>query len=101
MAGFRGELCFARFVFRVFAVFTLFLFCFGFFFVVPVFLVLGYFMCFVESFGFVLIEIRATDKRVGFGARLGLFVLGFHQAGGERYSLFFAKASGAVANRSG
>jgi len=101
VAGFRGELCFARFVFRVFAVFTLFLFRFGLFFVVTVFLVLGDFMCFVESFGFVFIKIRATDKRVGFSARLGLFVLGFHQAGGERYSLFFAEAGGAVANRPG
>jgi hypothetical protein len=101
VAGFRGELRFARFVFRVLAVFTLFLLRFGLFFVVTVFLVLGYFMCFVESFGFVFIKVRATDKGVGFGARLGLFVLGFHQAGGERYSLFFAKASGAVANRPG
>jgi len=101
VAGFRGELRFARFVFRVFAVFTLFLLRFGLFFVVAVFLVLGYFMRFVESFGFVFIKIRATNKRVGFGARLGLFVLGFHKASGERYSLFLAEASGAVANRPG
>ena len=101
VAGFRGELCFARFIFRVFAVFTLFLFCFGFFFVVSVFLMLRNFMRFVEGFRFILIKIRATDKRVGFRASLRLFVLGFHQAGGERDSLFIAKASGAIANRPG
>jgi hypothetical protein len=100
VAGFPGELCFARFVFRVLAVFPLFLFLFGFF-VVPVFLVLGNFMRFVEGFGFVLVKIRAPDERVGFGARLGFFVLGFHQSSGERYSLFIAEASGAVANRPG
>lgn len=32
---------------------------------------------FVEGFGLVLIKIRSTDKRVGFGARLCFFVLGF------------------------
>jgi hypothetical protein len=80
VAGFRGELCFARCVFRVFAVFTLFLFCLGFFFVVPVFLMLGYFMRFVEGFRFILIKFCATDERVGFRASLRLFVLGFHQA---------------------
>jgi hypothetical protein len=101
VAGFRGELCFARFVFRVFAVFTLFLFCFGFFFMVPVFLMLRNFMRFVEGFRFILIKIRATDERVGFRASLRLFVLGFHQAGGERDSLFIAKTSGAIANRPG
>ena len=101
VAGFRGELCFARVVFRVFAVFTLFLFCFGFFFVVPVFLVLGYFMRFVERFRFILIKVRTTDQRVGFRASLRLFVLGFDQASRERDSLFIAKACGTIANRPG
>jgi hypothetical protein len=99
--GFRGELRFACFIFRVLAVFALFLFFFGFFFVVAVFLVLGNFMRFVEGFGFILVKIRATDKRVGFGARLGFFVLGFHQASGERHSLFIAEGSGAIADRPG
>jgi hypothetical protein len=54
------------------------LFRFGLFFVVPVLFVLGNFMRFVEGFGFVFVKIRATDKSVGFGARLSLFVLGFH-----------------------
>ena len=101
VSGFRGELRFARFVFRVFAVLTRFLFFLGFFFVVRVFLVLGNFMRFVQGFGFVLIEIRATDEGVGFGARLGLFMLGFYQACGEGDRLFIAEASGAVANRPG
>jgi hypothetical protein len=101
MAGFRRELCFAGFVFRIFAVFTLILLFFGFFFVVAMFLALGNFVRFVQLLRFVFVKIRATDERVGFGARLGLFVLGFHQAGGERYSLFIAEASGAVADRPG
>jgi hypothetical protein len=101
VAGFRRELCFARFVFRVFAVFTFFLFCFGFFFVVPVFLVLGCFMRFVERFRFILIKIRATDQRVGFRAGLRLFVLGFDQASGQRHSLFIAESSGATVDRPG
>jgi len=101
VAGFRRELCFARFVFRVFAVFTLLLFCFGFFFVVPVFLVFGYFMRFVQRFRFILIKIRATHQRVGFRAGLRLFVLGFDQASGQRYSLFIAEGCGATADRPG
>jgi hypothetical protein len=101
VAGFRGEPRFARFVFRVFAVFTSFLFILGFFFVVAVFLVLGNFMRFVEGFGFVFVKIRATDERVGFGARLGLFVLGFHQASGQRHSLFITEGWGGVAGRLG
>jgi hypothetical protein len=104
MAGFRRELCFVGFVFRIFAVFaffTLILLFFGFFFVVAMFLALGNFVRFVQLLRFVFVKIRATDERVGFGARLGLFVLGFHQAGGERYSLFIAEASGAVADRPG
>ena len=101
VTGFRGELRFVRFLFRVFAVFTSFLLFFGFFVVVPVFLVLGDFVRFMEGFGFVLVKIRATHERVGFGARLGFFVLGFDQAGGERDSLLVAEAGSAVANRSG
>ena len=100
-AGFRGELRFARFVFRVLTVFTSFLFFFGFFFVVAMLFVLGNFVRFVEGFRFVLVKIRATNERVGFGARLGLFVLGFDQASGERHSFFIAKGSGAIADRSG
>jgi len=104
MAGFCGELRFVGFVLRIFAVFaffTLILLFFGFFFVVAMFLALGNFVRFVEGLRFVFVKIRAPDEGVGFGARLGLFVLGFHQAGGERYSLFIAEASGAVANRPG
>jgi len=100
MAGFRGELCFVGFLFRVFAVFaffTLILLFFGFSFVVAVFLALGNFMRFVEGFGFVLVKIRATDKRVGFGARLRLFVLRLHQASGERDRLFIAEGRSRVA----
>ena len=101
VAGFRGELRFARFVFRVLTVFTLYLFFFGLFFMVAVFLVLGNFVRFVEGLRFVFVKIRATDEGVGFGARLGLFMLGFHQACGEGDSLFIAEASGAIANRPG
>ena len=104
MAGFCGELRFVGFVLRIFAVFaffTLILLFFGFFFVVAMFLALGNFVRFVEGLRFVFVKIRAPDERVGFGARLGLFVLGFHKASGERYSLFLAEASGAVANRPG
>ena len=97
VAGFRGELRFARLVFRVFAVFTLFLFFLGFFLVVAVFLVLGNFVRLVEGFGFIFVKIRATDERVGLGARLGLFVLGFHQTSGERDSLFIAEGRCGIA----
>jgi hypothetical protein len=101
VAGFRGELGFARFVFRVLTVFTSVLFFFGFFFVVAVLLVLGNFVPFVERLGFILVKVRATNERVGFRARLGLFVLGFDQASGERHSLFIAEGCGAVADRPG
>jgi hypothetical protein len=101
VAGFRGELRFACFVFRVFAVFTSFLLFFGFFFVVAVLFVLGNFVRFVEGFGFVLVKIRTTNERVGLGARLGLFVLGFDQASGERDSLLIAEGCGAIADRPG
>ena len=104
VAGFRGELGFVGFFFRIFAVFAFFplvLLLFGFFFVVAVLFVLCYFVRFVEGFRFILIKICATDERVGFRASLRLFVLGFHQAGGERDSLFIAKAGGAIANRPG
>jgi hypothetical protein len=97
-AGFRGKLCFVSFLFRVLAVFTLFLFFFGFFFVVTVFLALCNFVRFVEGFGFVLIEIRATDESVGFGARLSFFVLGFDKARGERDCLFIAEGWSGIAS---
>jgi hypothetical protein len=61
VAGFRGELRFARFVFRVLAVFPSFLFFFGFFFVVAVLFALGSFVRFVEGLGLILIKIRSTD----------------------------------------
>src|SRR5258707_3580603 len=100
LAGFRGKLRFVDFLFRVLAVFTLFLFFLGFF-VVAVFLALCNFMRFVECFGFVLVKIRATDKGVGFGARLSLFMLGFHQASGERDRLFIAEGRSGIASRLG
>jgi len=102
--GFGGQLRFVGFLFRIFAVFTRFplvLLLFGFFFVLAMLLALGNFVRFVEGLGFILVKIRATDERVGFGARLGLFVLGFHQASGERHSLFIAEGSGAIADRPG
>jgi len=104
VAGFRGELRFAGFLFRVFTVFAFFaliLLFFGFFFVLAVFLVLGNFVCFVERFGFVLVKIGPTDESVGFGARLGFFVLGFHQASGEGDGLFIAEGWSGVASRFG
>jgi hypothetical protein len=99
VAGFRGKLRFARF--RVLAVFTLFLFFFGFFFVVAVLLALSNFMRFVEGFGFVLVKIRATDESVGFGARLSFFVLGFDKASGERDGFFIAEGRSGIASRLG
>ena len=101
LAGFRGKLRFVDFLFRVLAVFTLFLFFFGFFFVVTVFFALCNFVRFVEGFGFVLVKIRATDKGVGFGARLSLFMLGFHQASGERDCLFIAEGRSGIVSRLG
>ena len=101
MSGFRGELRFARLVFRVLPVFTRFLFFFGLFFVVAVLLALVDLVRFVKGFGFVFVKIRATDERVGFGARLSLFVLGFHQASGERHCLFVTEGRGGVASRFG
>src|SRR5260370_42143040 len=98
--AFRGKLRFVDFLFRVLAVFTLFLF-FGFFFVVAVFLALCNFVRFVEGFGFVLVKIRATDKGVGFGARLSLFMLGFDKARGERDCLFIAEGRSGIASRLG
>src|SRR6266481_7793743 len=99
--GFRGELRFARFIFRVLAVFTLFLFFFGFFFVVTVFLALCNFVRFVESFGFVLVKIRATDESVSLGARLSFFVLGFDKPSGERDCLFIAEGGSGIPSRLG
>src|ERR1700741_4952264 len=101
VAGFRGKLRFVDFLFRALAVFTLFLFFLGFFFVVTVFLAFGNFVRFVEGLGFVLVKILATDESVGFGARLSFFVLGFHQASGERDCLFIAEGRSGIASRLG
>jgi len=101
LAGFRGKLRFVDFLFRVLVVFTLFLFFFGFFFVVTVFLALCNFVRFVEGFGFVLVKIRATDESVGFGARLSFFVLGFDKARGERDRLFIAEGRSGIVSRLG
>ena len=95
--GIGGELFFARLRFSFFPFFLLVLLFLGFFFAVAVFFALGYFVRFVESLGFVLVKIRATDKRVGFSARLSLFVLGFHKPGGERNRLFIAEGRSRVA----
>ena len=102
VTGFGGELRFVGFLFRVlpvFACFALILLFFGFILVVAVFLALGNLMRFVECFSLVLVEVRSTDKRVGFGARLCLFVLRFHQAGGERDRLFIAEGRNSIAGR--
>jgi hypothetical protein len=104
MAGFSRELCLARFSFRVLAVFAFFplvLLLFGFFLVVAVLLAFGNFMRLVESLSFVFVKIRSTNKRVGFGARLRFFVLGFYQAGRERDRLFIAQCWSYVARRFG
>src|SRR5260221_13983675 len=92
------------FLFRIFAVLTRFplvLLLFGFFSVWAMLLALGNFVRFVEGLGFILVKIRATDQRVGFRARLRLFVLGFHQSSGERDRLFIAEGRSAVARRFG
>jgi len=104
MTGFSCELGLVRFLFRVFTVlacFTLILLFFGFFLAMAVFLVLGNFMRFVEGFGFILVKIRSTDQRVGFGARLGLFVFRFHQSSGQRDCFFIAECRSGVARRFG
>jgi hypothetical protein len=92
------------FLFRIFAVFTRFslvLLLFGFFFVLAMLLALGNFVRFVQGLGFILIKIRPTDQRVGFRARLRLFVLGFDQSRGERDRFFITQARGGAARRFG
>ena len=79
--------------------FALILFFFGFFFRVAVFLALRNFVRLMESIGFILVKIRASNERVRFGARLRLFVLGFHQACRQRDGLFIAECLGCVAAR--
>src|SRR5689334_5667094 len=101
MAGFRCELCFVRFLFRVFTVFPFFALFLRFFFVMAVLLALRDFVRFVEGFGLILIKIRAADERVGFSARLGFLVLGFHQPSRKRDRLFIAESGGSVAGRFG
>jgi hypothetical protein len=104
VAGFGGQLRFVGFLFRIFAVFAFFplvLLFFGFFLVVAMLLALGNFMRFVEGFRFILVKIRATDQRVGLSACLRLFVLGFHQASGERDRLLIAEGRSGVACRLG
>jgi hypothetical protein len=102
VAGFRGKLRFMGFVFRVLAIFALFLLFFGFFLVVvAVLFTLINLVRFVEGFSFILVKIRATDERVGFGARLRLLVLRFHQASRERDRFFIAEGRSRVASRLG
>lgn len=105
VSGFGGELPLAGlgFCFRVFAIlacFTLILLFFGLF-VVAVLRVFGNFVRFMEGFRFIFVEFSAANEGIGFGARLGLFVLGFDETRGERNRLFIAEARGAVANRFG
>jgi len=89
------------FLFRVLAVFTLFLFFFGFFFVWPCSSRSAISCASWRASASSSSKIRATDESVGFGARLSFFVLGFDKARGERDCLFIAEGRSGIVSRLG